>query len=331
MTYQEFKKQLYHALLELTTQEEIKIGILEKGVIYEDDIAQKVIRAVNLSERGREEDQLKADLLYALWEKQKRNCMLYWPVRQYFERYRAEGWQSVLPELAAAISHENAKEGTLPTERDTYGQHRANLILRPVSLEKRKDELVNCIYWAFGDVALVLYLLIYDAPENLISLKLERTITDQWGKRDAVLLTGALINCSLRMPPRLYYAQDGLQYYDDRGGVFMNGETGVPVKVDPYDEYQGKIGYRLTTTRRLGGAIALFYPGVKERLANLLNGDYYVVFTSVHEAQVFPVRHKALSDVRAQLEHKNALLESRSFLSGRVWRYVSIRGELMEA
>ena len=330
MTYEQFKIQLYHSLLELDTAKETEIGILEKGTTYQDDVALRVIRAVNLSDRGKEEVVLQADLLYAVWDKGQYDCMLYWPVRQLFDRYKSEGWQSVLPELAAAIGRENVRKGKLPTEHDTFVQHRANLILRPLSLERRQDELINCIYWTFGDIALVLYLLVYDDPENYLSLKLERAITDQWGKRDAVLLTGALLNCQKRMPPRLYYAQDALRYYDERGGVFMSGEDGVPIKIDNWDEWQGRIGYRLTTTRRINGAIALFYPGVKERLAELLDGDYFVAFTSVHEVDIYPVRHKHLSDVKAELANNNALIEGRSFLTGRTYRYVQLRGELME-
>ena len=37
----------------------------------------------------------------------------------------------------------------------------------------------------------------------------------------------------------------------------------------------------ITTTSQMNGAIAMFYPGVKERLAELFGGDYYVAFTSV--------------------------------------------------
>lgn len=331
MTYQEFKKQLCHGLRELETARETEIGILEKGTLYDGEVARRVIRAVNMSEQGREELVLKADLLYAVWEKGQYDCMLYWPVRQLFERYRSEGWQGVLPELGMAIDRENAKKGKLPTENDTYAQHRANLILRPVSMERRRDELGDCVCWEFGDVALVLYLLVYDDPENFISLKLGRAITDKWGKRDAVLLTGALLNCLQKMPPRLYYKQDDLRYYDEKGGVFMPGEEGVPIRVDKWDHQQGSIGYRLTTTKRFNGAIAIFYPGVRQRLAELFDEDYYVTFTSVNEVIVYPARHKHLSEIREELENSNALLENRSFLTGRVYLYGKLRGELMEA
>lgn len=334
MTYETFKKQLYDSLLELETAKRTRIGILEKGKKYEEAADKQVIRAVNLSEKGREEEILQSDLLYAVWDEKKTgeyDCMLYWPMRIYYDRYKAEGWQGVLPELAAAIDVDGRRESTLPAGQGTYMQHRANLILRPISLEESREELEDCVYWTMGDVALALFLLVYDDPVNFISLKLERAITDQWRKRDAVLLTGALLNCMSKMPPRLYFAQVSREYYNENGGVFLPGEEGVPIRIDPTDLSQGNIGYRLTTTRRFNGAIAIFYPGVRERLAQLLKGDYYVAFFSVDEVGIYPVRFKPLSELRAELEHNNALLGKKQFLSGKIYRYVELRGELMES
>ena len=330
MTYERFKTQLYECLLELGPEDRAKIGMLEKGIHYEDEIAQRVIRAVNLSDQGREDTVLKADLLYAVWNGEPSDCMLYWPIYRFYERFKVEGWQGVLPELASAIRREDADEALLPSQGDTYVRHRSRLILRPFSFEECREELDNCIYWRIGELALVLYLLVYDAPENLISMKLERSVTEKWHKRDAVLLTGALINCMAKFPPRLYYAQDPLNYYDEKGGVFLPGEEGVPIRIDPRDVTQGAIGYRLTTVSHINGAVAIFYPGVKERIAQLLKGDYYVAFLSVNDVGVYPVRFKQLSGLREQVEHDNALLPKRQFLSGHIYRYVELRGELME-
>lgn len=333
MTYEAFKKQLYDSLLELETAQKAKIGILRQGEGYEDKTAVQVIRAVNLSEKGREEDVLKGDLLYATWDQEAgkdSDWMLYWPLRKYYERFKAEGWQGVLPELAAAINRDGRRESSLPAEHDTYLQHRANLILRPLPATEGRAELEDCIYWLMGDIALALYLLVYDDPVNFLSLKLDRTITERWHKTDAVLLTGALLNCMSRMPPRLYYAQSDKKYYDEKGGVFLPGEKGVPIKIDPWDQNQGNVGYHLTTSRRNNGAVAIFYPGVKERLAQLLNGDYYVAFTNVNEVSIYPVRHKLLSSLKEEVDHNVAVTGKNQFLSRKVYRYVELRRELVE-
>jgi len=55
-----------------------------------------------------------------------------------------------------------------------------------------------------------------------------------------------------------------------------------------------------------------------------------VGFQSVNEVSIYPVRQKRLSDVRAAICHGNALLEKRSKLTSVIYKYVALRGELME-
>ena len=43
------------------------------------------------------------------------------------------------------------------------------------------------------------------------------------------------------------------------------------------------IGSCLSTARRTNGAVAIFLPGVAKRLADLMDADFYMVFTSIHE------------------------------------------------
>lgn len=49
------------------------------------------------------------------------------------------------------------------------------------------------------------------------------------------------------------------------------------------------IGNCLSTSRKINGAVAVFLPGVAERIYDLLNSDFYIVFTSIHEAMIHNV------------------------------------------
>ena len=76
----------------------------------------------------------------------------------------------------------------------------------------------------------------------------------------------------------------------------------------------------VTTTRQLNGAIAMFYPGVKERLAELFDGSFYIAFTSLHEARVHRVGsisprriHRALNDINERFP-KNEVLSRMVYL-----------------
>lgn len=45
-------------------------------------------------------------------------------------------------------------------------------------------------------------------------------------------------------------------------------------------------GNTLSTTRKTNGAIAVFLPGVAEKISELLDSDFYMVFTSIHEVMI---------------------------------------------
>ncbi len=45
----------------------------------------------------------------------------------------------------------------------------------------------------------------------------------------------------------------------------------------------------ITTVKKKNGAIAMFYPGVLEKLAEICGGSYYVSFTSIHDVRIHPI------------------------------------------
>ena len=82
----------------------------------------------------------------------------------------------------------------------------------------------------------------------------------------------------------------------------------------------------LTTTRKLNGAIAMFYPGVKERLARLSGGSYYVAFTSVNEACIHPAGTILPIRILRSLKHLNRTCGEAERLSQKVFFYNAENG-----
>lgn len=111
----------------------------------------------------------------------------------------------------------------------------------------------------------------------------------------------------------------------------MPGEAAeeAPVfQIHPDNEMEGALGYRLTTTRTMNGAVALFYPGVQERLAQLMGGDYHVGFTSIHEAILHPVNRQSPENMRDSIHDINEVFPRDEMLSNEVFRYYTGRKEL---
>ncbi len=211
-----------------------------------------------------------------------------------------------------------------------YAKNREQLIIRPLNYAGNREELEGGIYWRFGDIALVLYGVLWESDKDSVVVKVSRSMAESWNVPGELLLANALLNSYAKMPPRLHYNTDLHGGHAPLEGVFMPGEMGIPIVVNGEQEREGLIGYRLTTAREFYGAAAVFYPGVKEQLARLLGGDFFLGFASVHEAVVHPVRHKVLNDMKAAILHHNAVADEKKVLTNQVYRYSARRGELME-
>ena len=89
-------------------------------------------------------------------------------------------------------------------------------------------------------------------------------------------MEGSIKNC----PARLSYIEDSLMSMMD------GGEKENLLDLDKIDLSRGVLV--LTTEDNFAGAATLFYPGVKEKIAKLMDWDYFVLPSSVHEVLLIP-------------------------------------------
>lgn len=329
MMYEEFKRGLYRNVLGHMGETDARVFLFECRTMYTDEESVCMINAINLASRGVKDVMVLDDILCLAWENDTVVRLKYWNVRLLFERYLEEGWLSVLPEIITRME-EGANGKAKPKWRMSYERCRRRHILRPLNYYRNRDELENCIYRRFGDMALVLYDLVFETGEECSTMKIYREMAEEWGVKDDVLLNNALVNTRDRMPPRLFHGDDLRFDYSQKDGIFMPGEGDITVRIESRDGGEGIQGYRLTTSRWLNGAIAIFYPYVKEQLAWMMQGDFYVGFPSIHEAVIHPVRYKVLSEMKAAIHHTNIIFDEREMLTNRVYRYMSNRQELLE-
>jgi len=328
MTYEEFKRELYCNLQQQKGIGEGHLLLLEKGAVYEEEGIAHVLRMVNLSDYGKEDALVREDILCMAWEKEQTVRILHWSVRECYEKFRKEGWQSVLPQMVSKIKQLGKKDRL--AAMGEYPVNSERLLVRPLNVSGLCGEREQSIFWQFGEIALVLYLLVQREGEHLVTMKLHRDMARTWNMTDETLLTNALLNTCAKLPPRLYYGTDRLPHYKRNYGVFMPGESGIRIGIHPREEGERLRGYCLTTIGRKNGAVAFFYPGVKERLAEILRGDYYVGFTGIHEAMIHPAGHRALHHLKETVFRSNIMSEPGERLTGRVYQYSCRRKELIE-
>lgn len=309
MTYEEFKGELYRSV-----SEQDKSGI----------------RQVQLFEKGDEGKMVREDFLCVQWGRQNPLTRKSWNIRTLYEKFKKEGWQGILPEIMGELCAAHQRDNHTEWRSESYIKCSEQLIVRPLNYRLNREELADCIYWKFGDMALVLYTQLGDVGQDYVTMKVRRSMTEKWNVPPKKMLTNALLNSYAKMPPRLFLSGDIRFSYDWEDGVFMPRESGRKIRINPGDEEEGIRGYRLTTTRMKNGAIAIFYPGVQSRLAELLKGDYLVGFTSIHEVVIHPACHKNPNDMKSAIRHINAVFDEQDMLTNSIYRYCRKRGKLLE-
>lgn len=326
MTYEEFKKELFRNVSLQENNHNRRVELLERnavdrGQLFPDN---------SVGVRGNRGKMVREDYLYVQWDKQNPQTMKRWNIPMLYDRYKEEGWQAILSEITNGFC--TTRQWAVANQRKGSGYEKncRQFILRPLNYRLNREELGDCIYWRFGDIALVLYSQLGNVEKEYVTIKIRRCMTEKWNVPPEKMLTDALFNSFTQMPPRIFQAGDIRFSYDWDDGVFMPGECRMDEVILSREREEGIRGYRLTTTKRQNGAIAIFYPGVQARLAEILKGDYLVGFTSIHEAVIHPVHLKNVNEMKAAIRHINTVFDEQDMLTNSIYRYCEKRGKLLE-
>lgn len=218
--------------------------------------------------------------------------------------------------LKAAIE---AQESTALSGESDYEKVKNDLVLRPLNYDFVKEDIQDVPHIRIGDIALVLYAVMSHAGNDYFTAKMRRSQMESWSQTEEEVLETALINTSFLYPPRLFSVEDLLSWDGKRheDGRFMAEDGGIQMK-------KGMCGYVLTNTLEINGAIAAFYPGVARRIAEGFGEDFYLAFTSIHEAQIHSasvlspdVIESSLGDTNSHCNREEEILTKRVYCYSR--------------
>ena len=196
---------------------------------------------------------------------------------------------------------------------DNYEEAKPRLILRLVSLQSKGLE--GCAHEMVGDMALALYMILEEERNQLVSVKVPERYLQTWHKSWKEVCKDVMDHMMQENPPVLFCLEDLIP---------GNPYAGKPLSEadERYFREERYYGECLSTSKKVNGAVAVFYPGVGSRIASLIGGDFYMAFTSIHEVMLHPVDavdKAALSEIlRETIEAATAPEE---FLSFGIFRY----------
>ncbi|MBR3536260.1 MAG: hypothetical protein IKN85_10590 [Oscillospiraceae bacterium] len=202
------------------------------------------------------------------------------------------------------------------------------LIVRPLNWHNVKEHFENVpfLYRKAGkDMILAVYIVINDDKENglLQTGVLPLEIIEDWNEDEDEIFTMALENTQNYAPARLYTNIFDIEHTPELEANFMADEF-------PKNIIRKDGALLVTTNRKTNEAIAMFYPGVKDRLADLLDGNYYIAFTSIHEAMIHREGTIDPVSIRRNVRETNRIFGPDETLTNEVWFFNKENGTFEE-
>lgn len=248
-------------------------------------------------------------------------------VKTLFEQFEEKRpLQDIIEEAAKDIEHAKTvcsydKIKALTDYQNAKGQ----MIVRLMNLDKNISDLDGYVYKTVGDIALVVDLLVSEESDHIVTTELPKSFLKSWNKSRDDIFQEALYNTYRLTPPRIYIhnLSDFLSIEFMASLLFDDGEDFMsPSYSGELDKDFGE--NTLTTTKKTNGAVAVFLPGVAERLAEILGTDFYIVFTSIHEAMIHADTYIDPYELKEILmDTTNECTPEEERLTSKIYKYIS--------
>ena len=196
-----------------------------------------------------------------------------------------------------------------------YDTAKNRLFVRLLNCDRNADVLKNVVHKTLGDIALTVCAIVDDNREDLISTKILKFMVKKWGKTETDIFNEALENTYRATPPRIYKLEEMIFNREYTGDSFMESCDEDVISKDG-------MGNCLSTTIKTNGAVAVFLPGVAEHLAELLNSDFYMAFTSIHEVMIHNAKKVDPEDLKSVLTDTiRETVPEEDYLTSRIYKY----------
>lgn len=172
---------------------------------------------------------------------------------------------------------------------DSYQKIRKYLFVKPLNKKAHSLELEDAVHKDVGDIACVVYMMLSNTNEYFC-VKIKNQHLKQWKMTKEAVMEEALKN-TCQMAPPLICTNDENKW----GGSFMENGAFCLSKSDKV------MGVQLCTNAKENGAVSVFFPGILQRLAQLMESDLYILFTSRNESSIYSVNESNLEDIKDEL------------------------------
>ena len=200
-----------------------------------------------------------------------------------------------------------------------YGDIENSLVVQVVDAANNRKRLRNLVYRPLENgFAMIPYVVLDESERGCLSAPVSKGMAEAYGYDIDRLIDTAEANTRERYQPAFTDMFGMLTDID--GARKTSNLMREDFCISPSEEM-----YVLTNSTGINGAGVLFYPGVQERIGELLGDNYYVLPSSLHEVIIVPekkspgteVLHSLVKQTNATVVDKSELLSDRVLLFDR--------------
>ena len=156
-----------------------------------------------------------------------------------------------------------------------------DLRVRLVYNKTNRNYLADHVHCDAGcGYSLVVYVDLSDRMFDGAIINVRKDMLEKFDLDERAVIKAAMEGSVKNCPARLSYIEDSLM------SMMNGGEKENLLDLDKIDLSRGVLV--LSTEDNFAGAATLFYPGVKEKVAKLMDWDYFILPSSVHEVLLVP-------------------------------------------
>lgn len=264
-------------------------------------------------------------------------------VNDFFERYQSgESFGGIMQEVIDILEKNRVEESIDVAFFTEYENVKKRLVLRLIHGEKNKELLKEVPHQKFMDLAIVCHCIMTSEEIGYGSILIHKQHLQVWGIEEETLFQDAF-KSSPKIEPYSILKISELVKDIMRGSVKARIDQMHGVKKERKEELLNVTlenmaremeeipMYVLTNCRRYYGAACLVYPAVLEIIAEKLQGDFYILPSSVHEVIVTKkmdtTEETALNQMVEEVNQTQVAKEE--WLSNHAYLYQSSTGKII--
>lgn len=216
-------------------------------------------------------------------------------LNSFYEEYEdGKSLEEILRDIGKQYSAFDMDLKIFPEDIYSYERVREHIIVRLVSFEANKEQLKDCPYLLFEDLAITFRWLVNMDEAGIATVLITNKELKQWGIEAEALYETALSNTRRLFPAVISPLGNMLAGYlkDIVGNMERTDKFAMNVKEDIVEYIAGEKYrpplYVLTNEQGINGATCMLYSDCIDEFSDSVRHDLYILPSSVHEVLLLP-------------------------------------------